>query len=192
MTTSSSGNAARLRITLLDLDPEPWREVEVPLSMSFKGLHDTIQAAFLWTNSHLWEFDYGGERYGIPFEDDSEVHKAENAQLTKLTDGAVDAFFYIYDMGDSWEHRIEVLDLFTAASDAPPLPRFVDGKWRTPPEDIGGAPGFELFLEAIDDPGHEDHEDVIDWYGASFDREDIQPDIIGYAMARLSARRRRR
>lgn len=191
MTTSRSGNSARLRITLLDLDPAPWREVEVPLSMSFKGLHDTIQAAFLWTDSHLWEFDYDGAHYGLPFEDDPEVHNAENARLTKLADGAVGEFFYIYDMGDSWEHRIEVLDLFTAAPDTP-LPRFVDGKWRTPPEDIGGAPGFALFLEAINDPEHEDHEDIVDWYGAAFDREDIQPDIIGYAMARLSAKRRRR
>ena len=36
-------DAAKLRITLLELDPAPWRDVDVPLSMTFKGLHDTIQ-----------------------------------------------------------------------------------------------------------------------------------------------------
>lgn len=34
-------DAARLRITLFDLAP-PWRVIEVPLSMTFKGLRDTI------------------------------------------------------------------------------------------------------------------------------------------------------
>lgn len=57
---------SRLRITLLDLDPAPWRKIEVPLSMTFKGLHDTIQAAFLWFDSHLWEFDFAGRTYGLP------------------------------------------------------------------------------------------------------------------------------
>lgn len=46
-------DAARLRITLLDLDPAPWREVDVPLSMTLKGLHETIQGAFLWFDCHL-------------------------------------------------------------------------------------------------------------------------------------------
>ena len=41
-------NAALIRATLLDLDPAPWRAFEVPMSMTLKGLHDTIQAAFLW------------------------------------------------------------------------------------------------------------------------------------------------
>ena len=27
-------DAIRLRITLLDLDPEPWRKIEMPLSMT--------------------------------------------------------------------------------------------------------------------------------------------------------------
>lgn len=34
--------------------------------MTFKGLHDTIQAAFLWFDSHLWEFDFAGRIYGLP------------------------------------------------------------------------------------------------------------------------------
>lgn len=192
MTKAVAPDAARLRITLLDLDPAPWREVEVPLSMSFKGLHDTIQAAFLWFDSHLWEFDFADRRYGIPLDDDfggDRVYSAMTARLTKLRDGDITEFLYTYDMGDNWEHHIEVLDLFVAPSGAS-LPAFQDGQWRTPPEDVGGPPGFEMFLEAIGDPSHEDHENLVDWYGKSFDRENIEPDIVKTQMARLAAMRR--
>ncbi|MEQ8784586.1 MAG: hypothetical protein RIE06_33430 [Roseibium album] len=48
------------------------------------------------------------------------------------------------------------------------MPVFIDGKWRTPTEDIGGAPGFEMFLEAMADPSHEEHENLADWYGKPF------------------------
>ena len=98
-------DAAKLRITLQGLDPAPWREVEVPLSMTFKGLHDTIQAAFLWFDCHLWEFEFSGRRYGLPYDDgfDGEkVYNANIARLTRLLDAGVTEFLYVYDMGDNW------------------------------------------------------------------------------------------
>lgn len=156
-------NAVRLRITLIGLDPAPWRPVEVPLSMSFKGLHDTIQAAFLWTNSHLFEFALDDRRYGIYFDDDfggEPTNDASNARLTKLARSKVRQFLYTYDMGDNWEHLIKVLELFVAPPDML-LPAFLDGKWRTPPEDVGGPPGFEMFLDALADPDHEEHDDLL-------------------------------
>ncbi|MBT3070673.1 plasmid pRiA4b ORF-3 family protein [Rhodomicrobium sp. Az07] len=190
MTTTAVPDSARLKITLLDLDPAPWREVEVPLSMTFKGLHDTIQAAFLWHNSHLWEFEVGDRRYGLPLDGDDDIKDATTARLVKLRDEGIAELLYTYDMGDNWEHHIEVVSLFEAPSDSR-LPAFIAGQWRRPPEDVGGAPGFEAFLEALADPSHEEHDDLVDWYGAdTFDREDIEPDVIKIQMARLAARRR--
>ncbi len=43
-----------------------------------------------------------------------------------------------------------------------------------PPEDVGGAPGYEEFLEALADPDHEQHDDMVSWSGASFDPEDAR------------------
>ena len=192
MTAAAAPDAARLRITLLDLDPAPWREVEVPLSMTFKGLHDTIQAAFLWFDSHLWEFEFAGRRYGIPPDDDfggDKVYNANTARLTRLRDTGITEFLYTYDMGDNWEHHIAVLDLFDVPAGSR-LPVFLDGQWRTPPEDVGGAPGFEMFLEAINDPGHEEHDHLLDWYGKPFDPNDIERDIVKIQIARLAAMRR--
>jgi len=190
--TQTVPDAARLRITLLDIDPAPWREVDVPLSMTFKGLHDTIQVAFLWFDSHLWEFEVGGRRYGIPLDDDFGFEKVSNAnttRLTKLRDNAISEFLYTYDMGDNWEHRIEVIVLFKMPKGTR-LPTFVDGKWKTPPEDVGGAPGFEMFLEIIADPAHEEHDHLREWYGKPFDHDDIEPDIVKIQMDRLAGMRR--
>ncbi len=57
---------ARLRISLLDTNPEISRLVDVPLSASLKMLHDVIQAAMGWQDYHLWEFKAGDHHYGLP------------------------------------------------------------------------------------------------------------------------------
>lgn len=181
-------DAARLRITLLDLDPAPWREIDVPLSMTFKGLHEAIQAAFLWFDAHLWEFEFDGRIYGLPFDGDNgerRIYKADVARLTKLRQTPTGTFYYTYDMGDFWVHRIEVLKLFVAEQGAR-LPRFLTGQWRTPPEDIGGPPGFAAFCAILNDPSHPGHDDLLDWFGGPFDPIDIEDDIIHIQMGRLA------
>jgi hypothetical protein len=186
-------DAARLRITILDLNPAPWREIEVPLSMTFKGLHDAVQAAFLWSDAHLWEFDVDGRRYGPPFDDgvDGErLYNANVARLTELRDGNTRSFLYTYDFGDSWMHRIDVLKVFMA-DPAIRLPRYLGGQWRTPPEDIGGAPGFDLFREAIADPKHPEHAHFVDWYGEAFAPEDTDETVVKRQFGRLAKARGR-
>ena len=184
-------DAARLRITLADLAPSPWREVEVPLSMTLKGLHDTIQAAFLWFDSHLWEFEIGDRRYGLPSDDDwggGKVYNASTARLDRLRKMEGQTFLYTYDFGDNWEHEITVVSLFEMETGTR-LPRLIDGQWRTPPEDVGGPPGFELFLEAMGDITHEDHEHLLDWYGQDFDPADYEPEIVRIQLDRLAKQR---
>ncbi len=186
--------AARLRITLLDLDPAPWRLVEVPLSMSFKGLHDVIQAAFGWFDIHLWEFNFDGRTYGLPHEidlglDGDRIYNASYAHLTKFHTAEVGAFLYTYDMGDDWTHRIDVVALFEAEPGTL-LPHFIEGQWRAPPEDVGGSFGFEHFLEALSDPDHEDHDDLMDWHGGPFDPTDIEEDTVHAQLKRLAKKRR--
>jgi hypothetical protein len=47
----------------------------------------------------------------------------------------------------------------------------VGGKLQGPPEDCGGIPGYYNLLEAIRDPAHEEHEDMLDWVGGEFNPE---------------------
>jgi hypothetical protein len=49
------------------------------------------------------------------------------------------------------------------------LPLCLAGRNACPPEDVSGHPGYVEFLEAINDPSHEDHEQMLEWCGGSFD-----------------------
>ena len=58
---------------------------------------------------------------------------------------------YLYDFGDSWEHRITVTNIRPGESGVS-YPRYIAGEWNAPPEDCGGIPGFYALLEAVADP----------------------------------------
>ncbi len=57
---------ARLRIILNDVDPLPMRHIEVPLKIRLDRLHEVMQAAMGWTDTHLYEFRAGDTGWGIP------------------------------------------------------------------------------------------------------------------------------
>ncbi|WP_066547355.1 MULTISPECIES: plasmid pRiA4b ORF-3 family protein [unclassified Sphingomonas] len=169
---------ARLHIALADTDPLIWRRVEVPVDASLKMLHDVIQGAMGWLDYHLWEFEADDRRYGVPDPEwkDDRLFAAKNTRLKTLLDRGVRRFLYTYDMGDSWEHIVTV-EAIEDGQPATKYPRYVDGRRRAPPEDCGGTPGFEAFLDAIANPKHPEHKDATEWhhgcYGHAFDPETI-------------------
>ena len=65
----------QFRISLKLSKPEIWRRIQVK-RCTLDKLHEHIQTAMGWTNSHLHQFQINGERYGDPqllddgFEDD--------------------------------------------------------------------------------------------------------------------------
>ena len=167
---------ARIRIELNGIDPTIWRSVEVPLTTSLKGLHDVIQAVMPFENRYLFLFNVGDRRYGIPDREWDHVHEtldAKNIKLGALVERGVSAFSYTYDFGDDWRHSVRIENV-TAADPTLDYPRFVDGSRRAPPEDVGGIPGFDEFLDAITKPRHPDHQRLTEWYSGSFDRKDAR------------------
>ena len=171
---------ARLRIILSDVDPLPMRHIEVPLKIRLDRLHEVMQAAMGWTDTHLYEFRAGDVGWGIPDPDgfyDGPL-PAKKTTLEKVLEGTgVRTVQYIYDFGDDWDHSIRVEQV----NDATPgvlYPRLLKATGACPPEDVGGAWGYEEFLEALADPGHEQHEDMIRWSGGSFDPDDPKADRI--------------
>ncbi|CAE7546119.1 unnamed protein product [Symbiodinium sp. CCMP2456] len=120
-----------------------------------------------WTNSHLHQFEVKGERYGDPdLMDDLDCIDSTATMVSEIlpTTGKRFAFKYDYDFGDGWEHEV----LYEGS---PPLekgkkyPLCLEGERACPPEDIGGVWGYVDYLEALEDPKHELHEDYMEWNG---------------------------
>ncbi len=155
----------RIKIVLADVAPLVRRVVEVPGEVSLAVLHEVVQEAMGWEQAHLHEFGTGGVRYGMPDPDwDTEVADESRTKLFRLA-AAGDRMDYVYDFGDGWEHDLLVEDVVDAEPGVR-YPRCVDGQGACPPEDVGGIPGYEQFLEALADPAHPDHDEQAEWWGA--------------------------
>ena len=137
--SNSFNEIATLRIELQDTDPVIWRQVEVPTSVTLKVLHDIIQAVMGWFNYHLWEFTIGKQRYGLPTQEDWGTEPRIESGKVRLHDvlkPGKNVIDYLYDFGDSWEHRITVTNIRPAESGVS-YPRYIAGEWNAPPEDCG-------------------------------------------------------
>ncbi|SPJ25950.1 plasmid pRiA4b ORF-3 family protein [Palleronia abyssalis] len=179
---------ARLRIILNDVEPMPMRHIEVPLKIRLDRLHEVIQAAMGWTDTHLYEFRVGDAGWGLPdpegfYDGPMDAKKMTLEKLLNRT--ATRTIQYVYDFGDDWEHSIRI----ERVNDATPgisYPRLLKATGACPPEDVGGAWGYEEFLEALTDPDHEQHEDMVRWSGGDFDPEDAGTDSIIESFDRLA------
>ena len=141
----------RLKITLEHVDAAPWREIEIRSEKTLPHLHDAIQAAFLWNDMHLWDFEIGDQKYQMKSEDfwiepmfGPPVMEVTTKKLDFFLNSKVPPVIYTYDFGDNWVHRVELVSKRPVQPNEP-LPRFVGGQWATPPEDIGGPPMYEVF-----------------------------------------------
>ncbi len=173
-----------------DIEPVIWRTIDMPVAGSLKMLHDVIQAAMGWQDYHLCHFDAADRRYGLPNSEwpEHNLAAARNIKLGALIDRGVHQLTYTYDMGDDWRHTVVVGAARPAEPDTK-YPRFVAGERRCPPEEVGGFPGFELFLDAMSDPSHEEHERLREWHGGTFEPEDIDKLASKRAVAAIAIRR---
>lgn len=188
--SDSVNEIASVRIELRHSDPLIWRMVEVPTSITLKVLHDVIQAAMGWFDDHLWEFTIGKQGYGLPMDEDwgtaprMEASKVRLREVLKPRKTVID---YLYDFGDSWEHRLTVTDVRTGSSEAS-YPCYVGGERNAPPEDCGGISGFYEMLQAIAHPRHPGHAETKEWAG-DYDPGFVDELLIKIALGRIANRR---
>jgi len=184
MTTAA---IVRLKITLDDVEPTVLRRIETPLGIRLDRLHMTIQAAMGWTNSHLYEIRARDVGWGIPDPDwgDGPLDARKTKLIDVLEDVGVKTMRYLYDFGDGWEHTIKIERL----DDPIPgvlYPRLIEATGRCPPEDVGGPWGYAEILEALKDPKHECHVEMLEWAGEEFDPGAIDAKALAANVATLA------
>jgi hypothetical protein len=177
----------QLKITLAEVEPPIWRRIRARGDLRLDRLHTVFQRAMGWQSAHLHEWIVGGRRYGEPEPDEPHYEVQEESRLTLREAAPIEGarFEYLYDLGDNWTHEVVVEKI------GPPDPAFLSpeclaGERACPPEDCGGAGGYDNFLEAIRDRRHPEHEDLLAWVGGRFDPEALDLAAVNRRLRRLN------
>lgn len=161
----------QLKITVCGIQPEISRCVLAPGNMKLDMLHETIQGAMGWKDSHLHEFVIKGTTYGDPDNPPHGSFASERGTKTKLKFLDLqpgDTFIYRYDFGDEWTHEILVEEIQEPVPNEI-YPKCIAGERACPPEDCGGPPGYEHLLRLLGNRNDPEYEHLREWVGATFD-----------------------
>jgi len=179
-------NIIQLRVALVDSHPPIWRRVQIMDNSTFFDLHNVIQEAMGWEDYHLHNFAFQKNRADrsivIGPIDEEDMYEKVDESKTLVKDWLGKDYKqcrYSYDYGDDWDHNI-LFEKTLPSESGLKYPRCIAGKMACPPEDSGGLWGYYGKLEALQDPKHPDHNDVLDWMGEDFDPEVFDPSKVKF------------
>lgn len=178
----ASGQIYQIKVTLKNSKPSIWRRIQVRSDATLGELHAIIQMAMGWTNSHLHQFIIGKRPNLVfigaqdPYEDDDMADEDEIV-ISQVLPATKTKMVYEYDFGDSWEHEL-VVEKIMQAEKGVHYPRCIAGENACPPEDVGGVWGYADFLKVINDPDHEEREEMLEWAGGDFDPQEFDLDLV--------------
>lgn len=158
----------QVRITLRYVDNPPvWRQVLIPATYPLSRVHRVIQSAMGWEDYHMHAFRIGKTSYGpdpdgeLGYADETKARLADVARVrTRIS--------YEYDFGDGWEHEL-VVEARAAAEAGQVYPACIAGEGACPPEDSGGAYGFEQLKDVLAGPPSEERDEMREWAGEDYD-----------------------
>ncbi len=179
---ANPSNIFQLKITLNGIKPKIWRTILVKSSVSLNQLHEIIQIAMGWENSHMYTFNIDGIEYADKqFELDNS--KSDTAKLNKLIQKK-SKFTYTYDFGDDWEHLILVEEVLPFDKTIQ-TPFCIKAVSACPPEDCGGAWGYADRVKIMAGKDGERKNDAIDFLGEDFDPTYVDIDAINQELAKM-------
>ena len=153
-----------LRVSIQSTEPEIWRRLLVPETITVPELHRVLQIAFGWENRHLFGIrcvDRIGQPRVIIGPDDAADEMGDEPASGVVLFELLDAqrtgpatLEYEYDLGDAWTHLFEVMGPAELPAGGV---RCIDGANRGPVEDAGGPHGYARLIEALADPADEEH-----------------------------------
>lgn len=162
-----------LEVQLQFVRPTVSRTLELANAMTFLEFHQALQLAMGWEDTHLFEFTHRNITVVSPDDDVPASDSTWTADQHTVAEWGLklkDTFIYRYDFGDDWVHEIRVVKTIDE-----PLsrPRLISGEGACPPDDVGGPPGYNTFLQIIADPKHPDYRDYKAWSRGRFVEFDV-------------------
>jgi hypothetical protein len=127
----------QVRVWLRGVSPMIWRRLLVRGDSTLADLHETLQLALGWTDTHLHRFRIHGREFAVPRDGDALLDDARQARLSQFGFRLRERFLYEYDFTDAWQHelRIEAVRPIEARRS---YPACLAGKRAGPPEECGG------------------------------------------------------
>jgi Plasmid pRiA4b ORF-3-like protein/MYND finger len=163
-----SSSSFYLKVSLLKCPSDIWRIVRVPAGIDLAKLHDQVLVPIMgWCRGyHGYVFQdpkdgavLGPKKYNgyidmmhAPMKFHY-IMEDQRYPLAGLVQNVGDFIRYTYDLGDNWEHKIEVLDVVEIHSPkddkATTAVHLLDGAGACPPEDGNGLDGlrYSEFLQ---------------------------------------------
>lgn len=204
---NSAAVLLRLKVSIAGSEPAIWRLLEIDPSLTLDRVHEVLQTAVGWRDYHLHSFTdtdpyvrlraingivreprrWVSQDLLEDWDDDLPETDWTLGQILTPESGPL---FYEYDFGDGWIHRLELSRSVPAPANAPRA-RLLDGARRAPLEDSGGIGGYHDLLDALADPGHEDHKNLQAWVAwtagpwQEFDPEQLEIDAVNNELALL-------
>jgi hypothetical protein len=207
----------RVRLDLHGARPPVWRRLELPGDLTLPRLHDVIQAAMGWTDSHLHRFRTGHDHRSPYFVTHFDLDEGEDGvleddiRLDQILTAEGDELWYEYDFGDGWDHALRVE---TVLDEPPASVRCTGGRMACPPEDCGGLGGYHelaawvrsgyeraLLPDVFDSAARARDWLPVDWHPDHFDAGEInaalavvvaEPVVVTGELAELSEHLERR
>ena len=127
-----AASLVRLKVTLDHVEPMVMRRVVVPWRIRLSRLHEVLQAAMGWTNTHLYEFQIRDVGFGLPDQEwgDGPIDARKVSLLSAIQDTGAKSFKYHYDFGDGWTHSIKIERTFPIVALADPMLIEATGRCR--------------------------------------------------------------
>lgn len=171
MAVDLENSVYQIKVTLEGIRPAIWRRLLVPASIALESLHDVLQVAFAWADSHLHGFEARGVHYG-PADADLATEQLDERRvpLHEVLRKPKDTVNYEYDFGDNWVHKV-VLEKVLSSAESQDTLSCIAGERAGPPEDSGGAWRYAELLRALRDPSNAEHAEMLEWIGDDFEPE---------------------
>lgn len=182
--------AYQMKIMIKNSHPPIWRRFIVPAGLTFSQFGFILNEVMGWYGGHLSQFEF--YHLGVVveeiFEDfgwgRQEVLNSAETPIEPFMDSE-DWFTYIYDLGDDWQHRVEIEKILPDYEfDYPMVLKY---KGNTPYEDCGGIYGYYHLLEVLENPEDEEYEEMKDWVESlpydEYDLEKVNSQLKNYFLS---------
>ena len=167
------------------------RVITIPSDVKLEVFASIIQHVMGWGGGHLDAFNKNGIEYtdaqsvaySRGYGDRSSVDY-QNVSLDELLTRKGSNVVYVYDFGDSWQHKVSLHSYRDLGADEKRQCKVLKGEGACPPDDVGGVWGYADMLHVLANPDedHEQYEEYIDWLGDDFDPNHYDIDRINKAL----------